>query len=222
MQAAQCASAAPGAPDEFHWHINKLLSYNNFQTSNLMMAASHRPNPPSPFALKGLARAVQILALLGAFGLAQYAVHLAWAPELMIQYVLREVMPELPYRTPDGWTFALLWGALSLPLVSGLLALWHVWRLFGHYAAGRVFDLASVRHLQWLGWGLLALAAARPLSHTLAVLTLSWHNPPGQRQLLVGINSDHYALLMLGLVLVAMARIMRESVRVAQENAEFV
>lgn len=222
MQAAQCASARQTHPDEFHWHINLLLPYNNSQTSKLMMAASHRPSPPSPFALKGLARAVQILALLGAFGLAQYGVQLAWAPELMIQYVLHEVAPELPYRTPDGPTLAALWLSLSLPLVSGLLLLWHVWRLFGHYAAGRVFDLASVRHLQWLGWGLLALAAARPLSHTLAVLTLSWHNPPGQRQLLVGISSDHYTLLMLGLVLVAMARIMRESVRVAQENAEFV
>lgn len=186
------------------------------------MAASQSPSPPSPVALKGLARAVQVLALLGAVGLALYAVQLAWTPELMVQYVLHEVMPELPYRTPEGLTPALLWLSLSLPLLSGLLALWHVWRLFGHYAAGRVFDLASVRHLQWLGWGLLALAAARPLSHTLAVLVLSWHNPPGQRQLLVGISSDHYALLMLGLVLVAMARIMRESVRVAQENAEFI
>ncbi len=186
------------------------------------MAASHRPSTPSPFALKGLARAVQLLALLGACGLAQYAVQLAWSPELMIQYVLHEVMPELPYRTPDGLTLALLWLSLSLPLLSGLQLLWHVWRLFGHYGAGRVFDLTSVRHLQWLGWGLLALAAARPLSHTLAVLALSWHNPPGQRQLVLGISTDHYTLLMLGLVLVAMARIMRESVRVAQENAEFV
>ena len=187
-----------------------------------MMAASHSPTPPSPFALKGLARAVQVLALLGAAGLAYYALQLAWTPELMVQYLLHEVMPELRYRTPEGLTQPLLWLSLSLPLGAGLLVLWHVWRLFGHYAAGRVFDLASVRHLQWLGWGLLILAAARPLSHTLAVLALSWHNPPGQRQLMVGISTDHYTLLMLGLVLVAMARIMRESVRVAQENAEFV
>jgi hypothetical protein len=189
------------------------------------MAASPSPHsapPDGTFSMKGLARAVQVLALLGACGLLQYAVQLAWAPGLMIEYVLHEVMPELPYRTPDGLTLAVLWVSLSLPLVAGLMLLWHVWRLFGHYAAGRVFDLASVRHLQWLGWGLLTLAAARPLSHTLAVLALSWHNPPGQRQLLVAINSDHYALLMLGLVLVAMARIMRESVRVAQENAEFI
>ena len=178
--------------------------------------------PDSPFRMKGLARAVQILAVLGACGLLQYAVQLAWSPGLMIDYVLREIVPDMPYRTPDTLTLAVLWGALSLPLVAGLLLLWHVWRLFGHFAAGRVFDLASVRHLQWLGWGLLILAAARPLSHTLAVLTLSWHNPPGQRQLLVGISTDHYTLLMLGLVLVAMARIMRESVRVARENAEFV
>lgn len=192
------------------------------------MTATRRPPavPPEgtdrPFRMKGLARAVQILAVLGACGLLQYAVQLAWSPGLMIDYVLHEIVPDMPYRAPDTLTLAVLWGALSLPLIAGLLLLWHVWRLFGHFAAGRVFDLASVRHLQWLGWGLLCLAAARPLSHTLAVLTLSWHNPPGQRQLLVGISSDHYTLLMLGLVLVAMARIMRESVRVARENAEFV
>lgn len=186
------------------------------------MADLQRPSPTSPFAMKGLARAVQVLAVLGAFGLAQYAVQLAWAPEMMIDYVLHEVMPEMSYAAPDTLTVAVLWGALSLPLLAGLFLLWQVWRLFGHYAAGRVFELAAVRHLQWLGSGLLVLAAFRPLSHTLAVLALTWHNPPGQRQLLVGISSDHYTLLMLGLVLVAMARIMRESARVAQENAEFI
>lgn len=185
--------------------------------------ADSSPQPTtSPFALKGLARAVQVLAVLGAIGLAQYAVQLAWSPDMMIGYVLHEVMPEMTYATPDVLTLAVLWASLSLPLLAGLFLLWHVWRLFGHYAVGRVFELAAVRHLQWLGSGLLFLSAARPLSHTLAVLVLTWHNPPGQRQLLVGISSDHYTLLMLGLVLVAMARIMRESARVAQENAEFI
>ena len=70
--------------------------------------------------------------------------------------------------------------------------------------------------------GLCALAAAQPLGHTLAILALTWGNPKGERQLWFGLSSDHYLSLLFGLLLLALAQVLHEAARVADENAEFV
>lgn len=108
------------------------------------------------------------------------------------------------------------------PLGLALAALWQIWRLFGCYARAEVFSARASRHLLRLAQAVITLAPALPLGHTLAVLALTWRNPPGQRLLVFGLSSQHYLALLLGLVLLAMALVMREAQRMAQENAEFV
>ena len=53
-----------------------------------------------------------------------------------------------------------------------------------------------------------------------AVLTM--HNPPGQRMLAFGLAWSDYMSVLLGLVLLAVARVMSDAVRAAEENAGFV
>jgi Protein of unknown function (DUF2975) len=114
------------------------------------------------------------------------------------------------------------WLATATAASIGMWALWEIWRLFGCYARGELLSHRPAMHLHRLGLALISLAAAMPLSQTLSVLALTLGNPPGQRQLMVGLSSQHYLSLLLGLVLLALAQVMREAARVAEENAEFI
>jgi hypothetical protein len=60
------------------------------------------------------------------------------------------------------------------------------------------------------------------LSGTLGVLLLTWGNPPGQRQLLIGISWDEYLSALLAGLLIAVAWAMPEAGRIEQDNAGFV
>lgn len=116
-------------------------------------------------------------------------------------------------------------GGFLASLVSAgvaIWALWEIWALFGCYARGELLALRPVRHLRRMGLALVALAFAMPISHTLHVLALTLGNPAGQRQISFGLSSQHYLSLLFGLVLLALATVMREAVRLADENAEFV
>jgi len=110
----------------------------------------------------------------------------------------------------------------ALPGSAALLALWQLWSLFGCYARGQIFSAEPVQRLRRMGLALVALAPALPLSHTLSVLALTWQNPPGQRVLVLALAFQHYLALLFGLVLLAMATVMAEAARVAEENAGFV
>jgi Protein of unknown function (DUF2975) len=113
--------------------------------------------------------------------------------------------------------------AVSLPgTLLALAALWQLWRLFSHYGRGQVFGRAALGHLQRFGWLMVALALTGPLSHGLRSVALTLDNPPGQRHLVLSYSSNDYVLLLLALVFVAIARVMSEAVRVAEENEQFV
>ncbi|MFG6465723.1 DUF2975 domain-containing protein [Roseateles sp. BYS87W] len=117
-----------------------------------------------------------------------------------------------------------LWGLASSMLPTGvsLFALWQMWSLFGCFAQGELLAQRPALHLRRLGAGVCALAAAQPLGHTLAILAVTWGNPKGERQLWVGLSSDHYLALLFGLLLLALAQVLAEAARVADENAEFI
>lgn len=117
-----------------------------------------------------------------------------------------------------------LWGlaASLVPTSVSLFALWQMWSLFGCFAQGELLARRPAQHLRRLGLGLCALSAAQPLGHTLAILALTWGNPKGERQLWLGLSSDHYLALLFGLLLLALSQVLFEAARVADENAEFV
>lgn len=109
-----------------------------------------------------------------------------------------------------------------LPAGVVAYALYQLWSLFGCYARAEVFTLEPVLRLRRLGLALMLMAAAQPLARCLTVLALTLNNPPGQRILSFTLAWQDYLALLFGLVLLAMAMVMREAVRVSQEHAEFV
>jgi len=117
-----------------------------------------------------------------------------------------------------------LWGlaASLVPTSVIVFSLWQMWSLFGCFAQGELLARRPAQHLRRLGLGVCALAGAQPLGQTLVVLALTWGNPKGERQLWFGLSSDHYLALLFGLLLLALAQVLVEAARVADENAEFV
>lgn len=116
------------------------------------------------------------------------------------------------------------WGFVAnLPqALLTLFVLVTLWRLFGAYLRGAIFTEASSRHLRRIGQSVMLMALVMPLTDSATILALTAGNPPGQRVLWLNLGSQHYIVLLVGLVLTAVALVMREAQRMAQENAEFI
>lgn len=119
---------------------------------------------------------------------------------------------------------ALAFGALgSLPAIAlGLFALWQLWQLFGEYREGRVFSLLAQRLLRRFAWAMLAAALLAPFQRAWVGIVLTLGNPPGQRLLVIELSWNDYVSILSGAVLLAIATVMAEAVRLAEENESFV
>jgi len=178
------------------------------------------PDAAGRHRVRRLAHAVRALSLLG-------AVILLLVPPLFWSRPGR--VAEVAHKT---WGLGLIqldagsrWMGLagsSLQAIPGIWVSAEIWLLFGCYASGELLALRPARHLHRLGLALVTLAAAGPVSDTLVILALTWGNPVGQRELVFNVAFEHYLTLLFGLVLLALATVLREAARVATENAEFV
>lgn len=180
------------------------------------------PRSPDLGRLRRLALCVRSLCLLGLALCAAVPVYLWAQPELLIEMVRTDwgIGDRLLQTDLTARSFGLL--AISLP--AGMLAyvLWQVWALFGGYAQGQVLTLRAAQQLRRAAVALTALGPSLPLSKALCLLALTLGNPPGERLLHLSISMQDYLSLLSGLVLLAIASVMREAVRLAEENAEFI
>ena len=177
-----------------------------------------RPGP----GLRRLVWLVRLLALVGAAALLALPV-LFWTDPGWV----RDAAPGLAGLGEHPLVIderALLFGALaSLPgVLLGLAALWWLWRLFGEYAAGRVFAPAAQRHLRGFAAALLASAVVTPLMRSAVGVALTLGNPPGQRVLVLSLSWNDYLSILCGAVLLAVALVMADAVRLAEDNEGFV
>lgn len=186
-----------------------------------MSAALHSSFPGLP-RIQRLARCVRLMCLLGiGFSLA-LPLALWGQPDWLSEVVQQEWgLRGQPFQLDAR---ARGFGLLACALPSLLLAylLWQLYALFGRYQRGEVWTLQCAVRLRRAALAMTALAPALPLSKTLSILALTLGNPPGQRMLNLSFSGQDYLTLLLGLVLLAIATVMREAVRMAEENAEFV
>jgi Protein of unknown function (DUF2975) len=172
--------------------------------------------------LAKLCRVVRAMSLLGALLLVAVTLWswispefaLKWAAEYAIAGAAPVTLSERAHRL----------GALVtlLPMAIGLIALLHLWRLFGDYARGLALTGRAQDHLRRFAFTLLAGAVLQPLYRAALSVIATMDNPPGQRMLIIKLSSDDYLLLLLGLVLLAIAMAMSDAVRAVEENRGFV
>ncbi|WP_092783421.1 hypothetical protein [Jannaschia pohangensis] len=110
----------------------------------------------------------------------------------------------------------------ALLMAVGIYVLWQVRALFGAYAAGDILTLESAQTLQRAGGGLLALAGCNIVATAVQGVLLTWANPPGQRQLAVGISNTEIWFLLTGGLLMVVGWALVEAARQADENRGFV
>jgi len=122
-------------------------------------------------------------------------------------------------------TRAQLITVVALNLISPLilfLTLNEMRKLFGAYVDGQVLTEASARLIQSIGQGFLALAAVPFFIKPVQSVLLTLANPPGERSLAVGLDSDMIFFALSGGLIVVIGWAMREASDVAAENKSFV
>lgn len=109
-----------------------------------------------------------------------------------------------------------------LPLGIALLALQRLWRLFGEYARARVFSQRALMNLRGFARCVLTMAFVSPLYGAVLSVIVTFDRRPGTRELNLQFTSGDFAMLLIGAVLLAIASVMAEAARVAEDNAGFV
>lgn len=184
-----------------------------------MNSPAVRPLVPAP-PLRRLVLLMRTLCVLGALALLAVPAWFWTSPD-----AVRELAPQfagVSETTVDAR--ALQCGALlsAAPVALGLYALWQLWRLFGEFGQGRVFGRPALVHLRRFAWALLASALLAPLVRAAGSVVLTLGNPPGRRMLAIGLSWNDYMAVLLAAVLIAIATVMAEAVRVAEDHAGFV
>ncbi|PZA09746.1 DUF2975 domain-containing protein [Rhodopseudomonas palustris] len=156
---------------------------------------------------------VLIVALVGAAFVVP-----SWARNLLLAK-LGDIGNRLPLDAGNQTLAAII---IAVPIVVMLWGLVNVRALFGEFACGQVFTATAATHLQRFGIAVLAQGALGPITATALALALSLGNPPGQRLLVLTLSSNDYVSVIVGGVLIAVATVMREATRLADENASFV
>jgi signal transduction histidine kinase len=142
----------------------------------------------------------------------------SWTRNVLL-YKLGATGAELRLDPPNQFLAAAI---MAVPVGVMVWGLWHVRALFRDFAQGRAFSSGASRHLQQFGVSVVIQGPLGPLTATALALALTLGNPPGQRLLVLALSVNDYFALIVGGVLVAVAVLMREATRLADENAGFV
>lgn len=116
-----------------------------------------------------------------------------------------------------------LWGLVFLlgPLVLAA-GLFHLARVFGDYADGRVFAETTAKALLRFAQALMALALLGPVTGAARSVFDSRLNPPGERELSLAISTDTVGLFLLAALLLTVAAVLRDAARLAEDQRMIV
>jgi len=122
--------------------------------------------------------------------------------------------------TPSARLAAAL--VVALPVGVMLYGLFAVRALFREFSRGHVFGAQAARHLQVFAVTVLVQAPLGPLTSAALSVALSAVDTAGPRMHAVTFSIHDYYALIVGGALFAIASVMREAARLADENASFV
>lgn len=115
-----------------------------------------------------------------------------------------------------------VWLASLPPALCFIAALWGLAACFRRIASGRVMVMENAIALARTGTLFAFSAVLAIVSRTVAVLAATLSNPPGERMLTIGFGTPDMMGLTTGAAFLAMGLVMREAVRLADDNAGFV
>lgn len=175
--------------------------------------------------LKELRHIAAVMCFVVAIGGALAEFILAWV-WISPTYVESFVVPHLELSavpvTLTGNTRLLGFLVSMIPLSVLFYALHQAYELFDGFRLGRIFtDDAPIR-LRRIGLCMIALAILRPITGTLLGLVLTASNPAGQKVLALGISVDDYMIALFGGLILAIAHVMLEAARMADDHRQII
>lgn len=188
------------------------------------MSSLEKPASEGP-AMARLRRVSTVARFLCVAAAALMALGTVWLwrdPELLAAYVRGTIGLSAPVGPPSERGY---WSALAIGLVpAGLFvaAMLRLAGLFGRFGRGRVLEEENAQRLTRIGWLLTSMGVATPLSRMLQSIAFTFDNPPGQRHLAVTLDPGMFGALAAGAALVAFGLVLKEAVRLADENQSFV
>lgn len=126
--------------------------------------------------------------------------------------------PVMPSARGYWAAFALAW----LPAGLFVLAMLRLGRLFRAFGEGRVLVEENAAGLLRVGWLLAGFGAATPIVRAAQSVALTFDNPEGQRQIALMLDPGIFAALAAGATLIAFGLVLREAIRLSDENQSFV
>lgn len=146
-----------------------------------------------------------------------YAAYLAIAPDALVTGLRREVPGVVVEPGAAALTAA---GLVSLvPALIFIGAMWSVRTLFRVLGrAETVFHPTAPSLLKRIGLLAVAAAVAGSVVRMTVALLMTSANPPGQRQLVLSVSSGDVTALVVGLLMLAFALVMREGIRLDEDN----
>lgn len=174
-------------------------------------------NPGDRRRLRAITRTAEWLAVAGvAMGLG-YIAYLAVVPDALAIALRREVpgvviAPGAPALAAAG----LVSLVPALIFIAAMASARTLFRLLGR--AATVFDPAAPSVLRRIGLLAIAAAFAGVVVRIVVGLLMTSANPPGQQQLVLSVSSGDVTALVVGLLMLAFALVMREGIRLDEDN----
>jgi Protein of unknown function (DUF2975) len=161
------------------------------------------------------------IAIGGAF--AEIALAWIW---LFPDYVQTYVVPHLGLMGApvalDFGTRLLGFAVCMIPLSVIFYASHQAFVLFEAFRIGDVFTASAPVRLRRIGLSMLALAVLQPITSTLLGLVLTASNPEGQRILSLGFSINDYLFALFGGLILAIAHVMVEATRMADDHRQII
>jgi hypothetical protein len=123
---------------------------------------------------------------------------------------------------PSARGYWMAFGLAWIPAGLFVLAMLRLGRLFRAFGEGRVLVEENAAGLLRVGWLLACFGAATPIIRTLQSVALTFDNPQGQRHLAITLDPGIFAALAAAGALIAFGHVLREAIRLADENQSFV
>jgi hypothetical protein len=115
--------------------------------------------------------------------------------------------------------YFLVW---SPAVVAGILSLLAAGRVAWFFRNGVLFDDRVARAIMWAGRFTIASSGIHIFAACVSPMIVSWHNPSGPLPLRFWFSSAHCLIIFCGMAFLLLGAVMREAIKMARENEEFV
>lgn len=122
----------------------------------------------------------------------------------------------------SGWPKAATIGVMMVPSLIIAYGIYRLRKMFGAFAANSIFNIEAIGHLKAFGIALLIQTLVSPLTGAASSVLATFNRPEGERFISIGLsNADAHTLFLSGLI-IAIAWVLGEAVRIDDENRSFV